>query len=150
MYVNLAAGQECLNAKDINYHTTLSAALDEASDDFLVVESGVDALPTLAQTGLLVRKDQLALLVFLIFYVNLYDVTNLKVGVVAEFACGDNTVALVTNIDNNFFLVKRAYFTVNNLMLTHFVEGFVIGLLEVCFACAVDTAILILFPIEIV
>ena len=77
------------------------------------------------------RKNQLTFLVFLIFYVNFYDVANLQVGVVAKLACGDNTVALVTNVDNNFLLVKRDYLTVNNLMLAHFVEGFIIGLLEV-------------------
>ena len=129
--VDLAAGEECLDAEHVDNHTTLRAALDEALDNLLVVKSSVDTLPTLAQAGLLVRKNQLTFLVFLIFYVNFYDVANLQVGVVAKFAGGDNTVALVTNVDNDFFLVKRDYFTVNNLMLAHFVEGFVIGLLEV-------------------
>ena len=150
MHVDLAAGEECLDAEYVDNHTTLRAALDETSDNLLVVEGGVDALPTLAQASLLVGKNQLTFLVFLIFYVNLYDIANLQVGVVAEFAGGDDTVALVTNVDNDFFLVKRDYFAINNLMLAHFVEGLVIGLLEVFFVCSAKTAIFILVPVEIV
>jgi small subunit ribosomal protein S1 len=52
--VNLAARKECLDAEYVNDHTTLSAALDVALDNFLVLESCVNKLPALAQASLLV------------------------------------------------------------------------------------------------
>ena len=54
MNVDLAAGKECFDAEYINNHTTLGAALDITLDNLFVVESGIDALPALAQTSLLV------------------------------------------------------------------------------------------------
>ncbi len=44
-YVNLAAGQECLDAEYVYYHTALCAALDIALDDFVVLQRLVHALP---------------------------------------------------------------------------------------------------------
>ena len=112
VYVNLAAWKECLDAEYVNDHTTLSAALDVTLNDLLIIKSSVNTLPRLAEASLLVRKDQLTLLVFLILYVNLYNVTDLKIWVVAELACCDDTIALVTDVNNNFLLVNRNYCTV--------------------------------------
>ena len=123
MYVYLAAWKECLDAEYINNHTTLSAALDVTLNNFLVVESSINAIPRLAEASLLVRKDQLTLLVFLIFYIYLYNITNLEVWVVAEFRCCDDTIALVTDVNNYFFLVERNNCTVNYLMLRHLVKS---------------------------
>ena len=52
--VDLASGEEGLDAEYIDNHTALRAALDVSLYDFLVVKSGVDALPALAETGFLV------------------------------------------------------------------------------------------------
>ena len=105
MNVDLATGEECLDAEYVNNHTALSAALDEALNNLLVLEGGVNALPALAEASLLVRQDKLTLAVLLVFYVNLHLVAHLQVGIVAEFACGDDTVALVADVDDNFLLV---------------------------------------------
>ena len=123
MYVNLAAWKECLDAEYVNDHTTLSAALDVTLNDLLIIKSSVNTLPRLAEASLLVRKDQLTLLVFLILNVNLYNVTYLEVWVVTEFACCDDTIALVTDVNNNFLLVNRNYCTVDYLMLRHLVKS---------------------------
>ena len=86
--VDLAAGQEGLDAEDVYDHATLGAALDVALDDFLVFEGCIDAVPALAGASLLVGENQLTLLVFLILDVHLHHVAHLQVGVVAEFAAG--------------------------------------------------------------
>ena len=52
--VNLATRQEGLDAEYVNNHTTLCAALDVTLNNFLVVESCIDAIPALAETSLLV------------------------------------------------------------------------------------------------
>ena len=148
--VNLAAWQECLDTEYVNDHTTLSAALDVTLDNLLVVESCINTLPALAEASLLVIKDQLTLLVLLVLYVNLYLVTYLEVWVVAEFACRDDTIALIADVYDNLFLINRDYGTLNHLVLSYLVKCFVIGLLEVCFADACVCAILELIPIEVV
>ena len=104
--VNLATRQECLDTEYVNNHTALGAALDEALDNLLVLEGCINTLPALAEASLLVRQDELTLTVFLVLNVNLNLVANLKVGVVAEFACGNDTVALVADVDDNFLLVN--------------------------------------------
>ena len=105
MNVNLATGQESLDTEYVNNHTTLSAALDEALDYLLVFEGGVHAIPALAEASLLVREDELSLAVFLVFYVNLHLVAHLEVGVIAEFASLDDTVALVADVYDNLLFV---------------------------------------------
>ena len=149
MNVNLASWQECLDTEYVNDHTALSAALDVTLDNFLVVQSSVDTLPALAETSLLVRKKQLTLLVFLVLNVHLYCVANLQIWIVAEFACGDDTVAFVTNVYDNLFLVDRDYSTVNNLMLAYLVECLVISFLQIFFADIYITSVLKLVPVEV-
>lgn len=53
-----------------------------------------------------------------------------QVGIVAEFASGDNTVAFVADINDYFFLVNANNLTVNNLMLADLVKGFVVRLVK--------------------
>ena len=53
--VDLAARQECFDAKYVYYHTTLSAALDVACDYFVVFKRFVHAIPALGCTSLAVR-----------------------------------------------------------------------------------------------
>ena len=148
--VDLASWQESFDTENVNNHTALSAALDITLDNFLVLKSLVNTLPRLAQASLLVRENQLTLNVFLVFYINLNLVTYLQVWVVTEFRSWDNTVALVTDVYDNLFLINRDYSTLYNLMLSYFVKGFVIGLLEVLFADVCAAAILKLVPIEVV
>ena len=134
MNVNLAAWEECLNTEYINNHTTFSATLDVTLNDFLILERFVNLVPALVQTGLAVRKNQLAFLVFLVFYVNLNLVTDLQIWIVTEFRSRNDTIALVTDVNNHFFLVERDNSTLYNLMLLNLVQGFVISLFKVLLA----------------
>ena len=54
LHVDLAAGQEGLDAKHVYNHATLGAALDVALDDFVVSKRLVNAFPALGCTGFLV------------------------------------------------------------------------------------------------
>src|SRR3712207_592642 len=150
MNVDLATGQECFDTKYVNNHTALRAALDVTLNNFLVVESCVNTLPALAEASFLVRKYQLAFLVFLILYVNFYFVAYFQIGIVTEFRSGDDTVALVTDVYDNLFLVNRDYGSLNYLMFRYLVECFVIRLFKGLFADACTYTILKLFPIEVV
>ena len=147
--VDLATRQEGLDAEYVNNHTTLCAALDVTLNNFLVVESCIDAIPALAETSLLVWKNELTFLVLCVLYVNLYDVAGLQVGVVAEFACGDDTIALVADVYDNLFLVNRDHLAVNDLVLANLVEGFVVRLVKFFLADVCHCAIFELIPVEV-
>ena len=85
--IDVAAGEESLDAKDVHDHTALRAGLHIALDDLVLLESLADAVPGLESAGLLVGKHELALLVLGRLYEYFYLVTNLKVRVVAEIRC---------------------------------------------------------------
>ena len=148
--VDLRAGEECLDTEHVNDHTALRATLDEALDDCIRLESLINLIPRLGHASLLVREDQLTLLVFSALYVNLYQVADLQVGIVAELRSGDNTVALVADVDNNFLLVNRDDLTFNYLVVGYFVKGFVVRLVKFFLANTSGRTILELIPIEIV
>ncbi len=91
-YVDLAAGEERLDAEDIDDHTALGAALDITLDDFVVLKSFIDAIPAAGLAGFLVGKTELAVLVLERFDEYLHLVADFQVGIVAEFAYGDDGV----------------------------------------------------------
>ena len=134
LHVNLRAGQEGFDAEDVDNHATLRAALDVALDDFLVLKSGVDTLPRLACTSLLVREHELATLVFLIFDVHLNGVADLQFGIVTEFADGDDAIALVADVDNHFALADRDDRTFNYFVFVDATQCVVVSLLLFCMA----------------
>ena len=90
--VDLRTRQECFNTEYVYDHTTLSAALNVTLNDFFVFKSSVYAIPRASSTCLLVREDQLTLLVFLIFDVYFYSIADLQVRIVAEFIQRNDTV----------------------------------------------------------
>ena len=90
--VDLRTWQECLDSEYVYDHTTLCAALDVTLDDFVVLESFVDAVPAACSACFLVREDQLTLFVFLVFDEYFNRVTNFQIRVVAEFAHRDDTI----------------------------------------------------------
>ena len=128
--VDLWTGQEGLDTEDVNNHTTLSAALDVTLDNFLVLESGINAFPRLACTSLLVWEHELATLVFLIFNVYLYSIAYLQVRIVTEFVYGDDTVALVADVYNYFALTNWDYCTFYNFVFVYTTEGCVVSFLS--------------------
>ena len=92
LHINLRAGEECLDTEHVDNHAAFCTAFDVAFDDFVVVESSVDAVPAAGSTGFLVRKDELTLAVFLVFDEHLYFVADFDIGIVAEFAHRNDTV----------------------------------------------------------
>ena len=87
----------------------LRAALDVTLDDFVLLQRFVDTVPRLELPGFLVRKGQLAVLVLGRLHVDFDLVAYLQVGVVAELRYGDDTLALIADIDDNLALVDARY-----------------------------------------
>lgn len=90
--------------------------------------------PPVSQASLLVRQNELTALVFLILYVNVYFVAYLQVGIVAELRSGDDTIALVTNVDHYLFLINRDNGTLDYLVLLNLVQRVIVGFLEILLA----------------
>ena len=126
--VDLAAGQECLDAEDVDNHAALRAALDEAFDHLLVFKGLVDAVPGLGHAGFLVGEHELAFLVLLALYEHLDGVAHLEVGVVAELAGGDDAVALALDADRHFALADGDYLALDDLVFLHAAQGGVVAL----------------------
>ena len=148
--VDLRTGKEGFDAEYVDDHTTLRAALDVTLDDFLVLESLVDAFPRLACASLLVREDELTLLVLEVFYVHLYLVTDLEFGIVAEFVGGNNTIALRADAYHNFALRDVGDFTFYHFVFVHVVERLFVSRFSslVVFAGG-NSAVFKCIPIEI-
>ena len=85
----------------------------------------------------------------MVFNVNLYLVADFQVGIVAEFAGGDDTVALVTDVYDYFFLVYGNHCSLDNLMLADFVESLVVSLVKLFLADVYVRAVFKLVPVEI-
>ena len=125
--VDLRSGEECLDAEYVDDHAAFGAALDVALDDFVVFEGGIDALPGAACAGFLVRKDKLALAVFLVFDEDFHLVADFDVGVVAEFAHGDDAVGFVVDVNHGFALVECDDGTFDYFFVFYRVERFFVG-----------------------
>ena len=85
----------------------------------------------------------------MVFNVNLNLVAYLKLWVVAEFRCRNDAVALVADIDYNFFLVNRDYFAFNNLMFLNLVEGVVVSLCQLFLVATNGYTVFKVVPIEV-
>ncbi len=150
LHVDLAAGEECLDAEHVHNHAAFGAAFDEAFDDFVVFKCGVDALPRTGCTCLFVRQNQLSLAVFLVFDENLYCIADFDVGIVAEFAHGDDTVGFVVDVNHSLTLVEGDDGTFDYFFVFDRVQGFLVGVGEFVAAAAdVALAVLIGIPVEI-
>ena len=103
--VNLGTRQEGLDSKYVYDHATLRASLDKTFDDFVIVVSLVNSLPRFESAGLLMRKDELALLVLCGLDKHLNLVPDLQVRIVTEFRSLDHALALVSYVDDHFPLV---------------------------------------------
>ena len=130
LHVDLRAGEECLDAEYIDDHATLGAAFDVAFDDLVVLESRVDAVPRTCSTSFAVRQDQLAFLVFLVFDEHFHLIAHFDFGVVAEFAHGNDTVALVADVNNHLTFVDGDDCTFDYVFVFYGVEALVVGLDE--------------------
>ena len=148
--VNLRTWEECLDAKDINDHTTLGATLHETSDNLLVLESLVDTGPRSSGASLLVREHELTSAILGRINVNLYFITFFQVGIVAELRCWDYALALVANVYDNLTLVDSGYSTFDYFVSIDAAEGLVVLSNLLFLTCrGKGLAVLVSFPIEV-
>ena len=125
--IDLRTGEECLDVVEYSDDkTTFGTALDVAGDDFLALVGLIDALPALEDAGFLVRKEQLAVGVFLALYVHFNLVTHFEIGVVAQLGGGDNTVALETDVHNGFAVADAYNGTLNDFLLGERLESLLV------------------------
>ena len=99
--VDLGSGEEGLDA-DVDDETTLHDGFDAALDDAFGLEQLDDLGPVLALGGLLLGEDDHALVVFEALEENLDLVTDLDFLRVVEFGCGNHTLGLVADVDEEF------------------------------------------------
>ncbi len=97
-------------------------------------------------------KNELALLVLLAFDVYLYGVADLKVRIVAELGCRDDTLALVSDVDDHFPLVDSGDRAFYDLVLYNLGESLVVCLLYIFLTYVAIDIVLFLerVPIELV
>ncbi len=128
--IDLAAGKEGLDVlEDGDDETAFGAALDITGDDLLVVVSLVDALPALEDTGFLVAEHQLAVAVLLALDIDLNLVAGLQVGVVAQFAGGDDAVALGSHVHHGLAVVDGDDGALDDILLREGVEALLVGVI---------------------
>ena len=128
--IDLAAGKEGLDVlEDGDDETAFGAALDITSDDLLVVIGLVDTLPALEDTGFLVAQHELTVAVLLALDIDLNLVAGLQVGVVAQFAGGDDAVALGSHVHHGLAVVDGDDGTLDDILLGEGVEALLIGVI---------------------
>ena len=148
--VDLRAGQECLDAEHVDDHAAFRAALDVALDDFVLLQSLVDAVPRTGCASLAVGEDKLALLVLLVLDEDFHLVAHFDVGVVAEFVERDDAVALVTDVHHGLTLVEGDDGAFDHFFVLYGVEALVVGLRELLARLAgMGVAILKCVPVEV-
>ena len=150
LHVDLRAGQEGLDAEDVDDHAALRAALDVTLDDLVLLEGLVDAVPRLELTSLLVREGQLAVLVLGRLDIDLDLVADLQVGVVAELRYGNDTLALVADVDENLALGDGRDGTLDHLADGDVRQRLVIGCRDLLPGLVVDAQVVLkCVPVEI-
>ena len=139
--VDLAAGEECLDAEHVHDHTALGAGLHETLHDLVLLERFVYPIPRLEGTGFLVRKDNLSLLVFGRLDEDLHLVTDLQVRIVAELGGHDHAFALAAHGDDDLALVDGGDFAFLGLAAVYAGESLVVSLFDfLLVGCAVNVA----------
>ena len=86
---------------DLNTFKAARASFTYRAPGFKAINDNINMIQCL-----LVRKDKLSLLVFLVLDEYLYSVANLQVGIVAEFAKRNDSVRLVANVNHYLTLVE--------------------------------------------
>ena len=141
LHVDLRTRQEGLDAEYIDDHTALGAALDVTLDDFVLLEGLVHTIPRLELTRFLVRKSQLTVLILGRLDVNLDLVADLQIRVVTELRNGDDTLALVADIDDHFALVDTDDRTFGHLVCGDVRKSLVISLADLLFGLVVNAQV---------
>src|SRR5690606_8434492 len=107
--------------------------------------------PCLVPTRSSVRYIELPVLVFQVFYVDMYYVTYFKLGIVSLFIGTYNTFSLIFDIYNYFFLGNVNYRTFHRLALLYCIKRVVIKFVKFgAFGCIVYVfAVCICGPVKV-
>ena len=100
--VNLRGGQKGLDA-DVDEQAAFDDGFDFAGDGAAFVADGEDAFPVLFELRLLLGEDDHALLVFELLDQDIDLVADLDGLDVFKFVCGDDALALVADVHEDFF-----------------------------------------------
>ena len=100
--INLGGGEEGLDP-DVDQQAAFDDGLDLAGDGAAFVADGQDALPVLLEFGLFLGEDDHALAVFQFLDQDINFVADLDGFDVVEFDAGDDPLALVADIHEDFF-----------------------------------------------
>ena len=150
LHVDLRTRKERLDAEHVYNHTALGAALDITLDDFVVLQSLVDAVPRFELASLLVREQELSALVLYRLHVNLDFVADLQFRVIAEFRCRNDAFALVADIHDYLALVDFGYGTLDGLAYGNVGHRVVVLLRDFVLRLVVQTRLVLKrIPIEI-
>ena len=150
LHVDLRAGQERLDAEHVDDHTALRAAFDVTFDDLVLLQRLVDTIPALELTGFLVRKGQLSVLVLGRIDIDFDLVAYLQVGVVAELRNGDDTLALVADVYQNFTLGDGGYGTFDHFADVDVRQRLVVSLGDLGLVLVVNAQVVLKrIPVEI-
>jgi hypothetical protein len=106
--VDLGTREEGVDAEQVDNHTALDTLGERTAHDFVVFESGVDAVPHAHEVGLLLRKDETSVFIFELFDKHFDFGTDFEGVRVLEFGTVDNTFGLVVDVDQDFLLVHLA------------------------------------------
>jgi hypothetical protein len=110
--VNLAAGQECHCAAQINGETTLYAAEDNAINAVACVKFAFQHIPSGFATGAIAAEHGFAVHIFYAVYEDFDFVANLQVGFLAghsEFTQRHTAFGFETHIDDSMVIVDCGY-----------------------------------------
>ncbi len=146
--VDLATRKEGLHTEDVDNHTALRAPFDVAGNDFALLVSLVDTLPSLSCACLLVRQYELTLLVLLALDVDFYLVAYLQVRIVTELGGRNDTVRLVADINNYLALVDGDNRTFYDFIVLDGIQGFVV-LVDFFFVFCALLFFLVGIPVEV-
>ena len=96
------------------------------------------------------REGQLAVLVLDRLHVDFDLVAYLQVGIVAELRDGDDTLALIAYIDDNFALVDTRYGSLDHFADVDVRKRLVVSLGDLAFVLVVNTQVVLKsIPVEI-
>ena len=112
--VNLRRGQEGLDA-DVDDESAFDDGFDLAGDGAALLADGLDAVPVLAELGLLVGEDDHALLVLEFLDEDIYLAADLEGLGVQELASGDDALGLVADVHEDFLVADFEDDTFDNL-----------------------------------
>src|SRR5687767_2387630 len=114
---DLRAGEECVDAHEVDDHTTLDLLDERAFHRLIVLVRETDALPHAHEVRFLLRENDGAFLVFQMLEKNLDLVTGLEVGQVLEFFTGNGALGFEADVEDHHVVTDFEYTALHDLAL---------------------------------